>query len=151
MMFLKGLIVFTVIGLATECCFNGVRDQINRKLRGEPVDWQLPCRTWLWSILVFGLSSAISFPLLLALYPQIFAWHWLVRGLFYLLGIYAWEYFWGCLLETLLGRCPWEYEASPYRIWRYLRPRFAPLWFAFGFILEWAQLRLLPVLDQAWS
>ncbi len=142
--FFYGLLAFTVIGLATESAFNGVRDQINRRLRGDRIDWSLPCRTWLWSILVFGLSAAISFPLLAAFCPGVFAWPWPLRGVLYALGIYAWEYLWGWVTEKILGRCPWEYERSPFPVWRYIRPRFAPLWIAYGFVLEWAHLKLIP-------
>jgi hypothetical protein len=139
-------VAFTVIGLATECCFTGVRDQVRRFRRGEPIDRLLPCTTWLWSILVFGLSAVISFPVIAAVYPEIFTWPWPLRGLIYLAGIYGWEFFWGLVLEAVIGKCPWQYMDSPKRFWRYIEPNYAGLWFLYGFVLEWTYLRLIPLL-----
>jgi len=145
--FLMSFATFSVIGLATESMFTGVRHQLRRLWRGHRPDWMLPCHTYSWSILVFGLSSAIAFPMIDAALPGFYGWHWVLRGLVFAFGTYAWEFFWGFAIEELTGRCPWQYKDSPWRIWRYCEPWYAGYWFLYGFVLEWVHLRLMPVLQ----
>ncbi len=146
---LVAFLTYAVLALAVESAFTGVADQVRRKSAGLPVDPMLPCRTSLWSIAVYGLSAAVSFPLLHRLYPAFFAWPWWLRGAVYIVGTYACEFSWGWVLERLLGTCPWQYKHSSWKIWRYIKPRYAGYWFAFGFVQEWTYLRLVPLITHS--
>ena len=143
-----GLIVYTIISLSTEALFSGFGDQIRRVFRRTGVDWNLPCRTWLWAVLVYGVSAAVSFPLADMLCPQFYGFHWIVRGLIFPFGVYAWEFYWGWYIETVTGKCPWEYQVSTYRIWRYIRPRYFLFWSGFGFVLEYTHLHIIHRLNE---
>lgn len=147
--FLFELFVFTVLCFFIEAFFTGIADFIRSYFKGEKPDWHLHARTQLWGIFVFGTSAAVSYPLLDHIAPEFFVLHWAIRGAVYVIGIYAWEYFWGLVLEKLIGFCPWEYTKSQYAIWRYTSPWFCAFWFGLGFALEWIHLELIPVLAVA--
>jgi len=145
-LFLMNFATYAVISLASEAFFTGFTVQIRRRRRGEPIDWRLPCQPFLWSLIVYGLSAAISFPLLETAYPTFFHWPWFARGFGYMFGIYFWEYYWGWRIEDLTGTVPWKYRESPWRIWRYVNPYYAWSWFCYGFVLEFVHQRLIPAL-----
>ncbi len=128
--------LFAAAGLLFEALFSGVFFQVAHLVRGESLDWALPCKTYLWSILVYGLSAAICFPPAFRHLPGFFRSPWPVRGLVYTAAIFAWEYFWGAAIEGLTGVCPWRYVDSPHAVLRYVSPFFAPVWFLVGLALE---------------
>ena len=134
--FWRALIVFSAAGLLFEALFSGVFFQVLHLYRGEPVDWALPCKTYLWSIPVYGLSAALCYPPAFRGLPGFFRLPWWCRGLVYMAAIYAWEYFWGAVIEGLTGVCPWRYVDSPHAVWRYISPLFAPVWFLAGLGFE---------------
>lgn len=145
MQFLVALCVFTAFGLAAESVFTGFGDQVRRLRAGNPVDWTLPCRTWLWSVPVYGLSAAAGFTAISAFTPGFFGAPWYIRGLTYTASIYAWEFCWGLVIERMTGTCPWHYRGMVgYR--RFVNPRYAPFWFGFGFLLEALHLNVVAVL-----
>jgi hypothetical protein len=146
---LLGFAVFSVISVAAEAVFTGIGDQVRNVRNGDRVNWNLPCRSYLWSILVYGASAMVSFPIMGTLFPAFFALEWWWRGLFYVVGIFFWEFVWGWLIELVTGTCPWQYRRSTWRVWRYIKPEYAGFWFGFGFILEWAHAVLIPVLAAA--
>ncbi|MEY4745097.1 MAG: hypothetical protein RL272_1042 [Candidatus Parcubacteria bacterium] len=148
--FLASFVTYSVISLASEAFFTGITAQIRRRRRREPVDWDLPCKPFLWSIVVYGLSAALSFRLIEVIHPAFFAWPWYLRGVAYMTCIYLWEYFWGWRIEALTGSCPWKYRESPWKIWRYVNPYFFWSWYCFGFVLEFVYFRLIPVLPRIW-
>jgi len=141
-------VLYAGAGLLFEALFSGVFIQVERVLRGEKIDWDLPCKTYLWSILVYGLSAAVSFTLAYRCLGGFFDLHWALRGATYVLGIYLWEYFWGFLIETLTGKCPWRYRDTPRRIWRYVSPLFVPVWFGVGLMMEALYETVLPLLGR---
>lgn len=143
------LLVYTGLSFATESLFTGIADALRAYLRGRPVDPRFPCRTQLWGVLVYGISATMSYPLLTLVLPEFYGLHWAVRGATYMLGIYAWEFFWGYVISLIIGYCPWKYSDSRWRIWRYVNPWFAPFWFLFGFVLEWTWLTFIPALMAA--
>jgi hypothetical protein len=158
----SGIAVYTVISLATECIFTGFGDQARRLLERKGIDWDLPCRTYLWAPVVYGIPAAVSFPLMDFVapgnafagvwpfppsMPPFYDWPWWVRGAIYSAGIFAWEFYWAWVIETLTGKVPWQYKVSTYRIWRYIRPRYALFWGLFGFVLEWTHLHIIHRLD----
>jgi hypothetical protein len=70
---------------------------------------------------MFGLLPAIGIPTV-------------IRGLSYMLMIFACEYFSGRLL-TQLGICPWVYKSS-LNVGGVIRADYAPLWFCVGLVYE---------------
>jgi len=143
-MFFLSLAVYSVIALAVEAAFTSL-DTLVRSIRsGRQVNWSLPGETSLGAIPVYGLSAALSYNLIGAVYPDFYAWPWPCRGLAYMIVIFAWEFFWGWLSERTLGKCPWQYRESKYRILRYNNPYYALFWFGFGFLLEKIHQYLVP-------
>jgi len=137
-------LLYTALALSSEAIFTGIADVIRDRRGGKPLNRDLPCRTSLWSILVYGLSATVAFSLINSFVPGFFLWPWWGRGLIYTVGIYSFEFFWGAVLEHLTGKCPWHYRDSGWRFWRYLKPEYCWLWFMFGFSLEWIKLSVLP-------
>ncbi len=136
--------IYTVWALSTEALFTGFADLIRNRRAGKIYNRELPCRTSLWSILVYGVSATLAFTLIAVFVPKFFLWPWWGRGLVYMIGIYCFEFCWGAILEKLTGACPWRYRDSRWRIWRYINPEYFFLWFLFGFSLEWIKLSVLP-------
>lgn len=127
------------------------RRRIETNVPKDEIDWKLPCRTSLWSIPVYAVSATFAFGVMEALYPEFFARDWWVRGIVYMICTFVFEYLWGLILEEATGECPWHYRDSKWRIWRYINPEYAALWFFFGFALEWIHLEALPVAVAAFS
>lgn len=148
-LFIFELGLFTVLSFTIETLFTAIADPIRGYCRGEKIDLRFKGHTHLWGIFVYGISAATSFLFVDRVVPEFYALHWAIRGTVYMIGIYAWEYFWGAVLERILGFCPWQYTKSRHAIWRYLNPRFFGFWFGFGFVLEWVHLELVPVLKHA--
>lgn len=136
--------LYTVWCLASEAVFTGVADVIRNYWAGNPFNSNLPCRTSLWSIPVYGISAAIAFGIVGAWKPGFFKWAWWKRGLVYVVGTYCFEFTWGWILESLTGTCPWLYRNSSFAVWRYIKPEYFGLWFMFGFSLEWIKVKILP-------
>lgn len=137
-------LIYTVWSLASEAVFTGVADIIRDYQAGRPFNSHLPCRTSLWSILVYGVPASLGFTFVDRLVPGFFKWHWAKRGFIYTIGTFASEYAWGDFLEWLTGSCPWQYRDSSIALLRYINPEYFLLWFMFGFSLEWIRVKLLP-------
>jgi len=144
--FFLSLFVYTTVALAVEASFTSVGYQILAAWRRQKIDWQLPSRTSIWALPVYGLSATASFLFVGRYAPGFFDLAWPIRGLIYMLVIYAWELYWGLFTESLVGRCPWEYFGSGPRVFRYINPYYVVFWFGFGFLLERIHLHLIPLL-----
>jgi uncharacterized membrane protein len=137
-------LLYTALGISVEVIFTGVGDIIRDQANELPFDSTLPCRASLWIIPVYGLSATVAFGMIGACWPKFFSWHWFVRGLIYMFGIYCFEFIWALALESLLDIQVWNYHNSEYRIWRYINPYFCLPWFLFGFVLEKVKVKMLP-------
>ncbi|KPJ86112.1 hypothetical protein AMJ57_00480 [Parcubacteria bacterium SG8_24] len=145
--FLVALTLFSAAGFTGECLYNGLEPVIRSLIRKERIDWRLQGAVSLWCIPVYGLSAAVGYHLVAAtLFPDFFDMPWPLRGAAYVAGIYLWEMLWGLVTERVLGRCLWQYRDSRYRLFRYINPWFAPIWFGFGFILEWTERCIIPAI-----
>ena len=142
--FFLSLFVFTTVALAIEAAFTSVGYQILAACRRQKINWGLPSSTSIWALPVYGLSAAASFAFVSEVAPDFFDLAWPIRGLIYMVVIYAWELGWGRLIEAGTGKCPWQYFGSSLRIFRYINPFYAPCWFGFGFLLERIYLQLMP-------
>ncbi|PIR11748.1 MAG: hypothetical protein COV52_02220, partial [Gammaproteobacteria bacterium CG11_big_fil_rev_8_21_14_0_20_46_22] len=64
--------------------------------------------------------------------PHILGWPWIIRGIFYALGVWVVEYVGGFLIKLIIGKIPWDYTESDYHLHGLIRWDFFPYWFAFG-------------------
>ncbi len=137
-------LLYVVWSLACEAVFTGVADIIRNAWDGKPFDSSLPCRTSLWSILVYGVPATIGFSFIGRFWPAFFKLNWKVRGLVYAVLTFASEYAWADFLVWLTGSCPCQYRDSPITLLRYIKPEYFGLWFLFGFTLEGIKVKILP-------
>ena len=95
-------------------------------------DWQLPGFTYLWMFPIYGLAVLLE-----PLHDEITNWPWYIRGMVWVVIIFAIEYTTGWLLELALGRCPWDYSGTtPFHVRGLIRLDYAPAWFSAGFLFE---------------
>lgn len=104
------------------------------------VRWRLEGKTYLWMFPVYGGGGV----LLVHVHAVIAAWPWAARGVVYCAGAFALEAASGWIIKIATGRIPWDYSASRWSaLGGAIRWDYAPIWFAFGLILEQVQ-RLMP-------
>ena len=94
--------------------------------------------TSLWMFPIYG-SAVFLEPLCDAIYfMPVF-----VRGLIYMLCIFAAEYISGYSLQKIVGVCPWDYSESRYNIYGLIRLDYAPCWYIVGLMFETAYRMLV--------
>jgi len=125
------LLFFGTLGVTTEVAFTAGSDLLAQIRSGGPVSFSLQGHSYAWMFFIYG-SAAILLPIFL---PAVIRWSLPIRLLIYLAGIFIIEFAAGFLLDLLIGRCPWQYDA-PLAIAGYIRLDYAPFWAAFGFLLE---------------
>ena len=92
--------------------------------------WRLMGHSSLWMFPIYGCAAIIE-PLS-RIYKKCNVF---LRGIIYMLHIFAGEFLSGMFLKKL-GICPWDYSASPYNIQGVIRLDYAPLWFGLGLFYE---------------
>ena len=125
------LIRFFIYGLLG-WCFEIVWTSVTEKVRGAQHDWRLAGHTYLWMFPIYGLLAPLGEPIHNALRSHV----WVVRGLVYLLGIWAVEFATGWLLRKLTGKCPWDYSHLRGNVQGIIALEYAPVWFLFGLGFE---------------
>jgi len=125
------LIRFCIYGLLG-WCWEVVWTAVTEKAFGQQKDWRLMGHSYLWMFPIYGLLAPIGEPIHNALRPHF----WLLRGLAYLIGIWAVEYITGWLLRKLTGKCPWDYSHLRGNIHGIITLEYAPVWFGFGLGFE---------------
>ncbi len=125
------LLRFVIYGLLG-WCFEIVWTALTEKIRGTQRDWRLVGHTYLWMFPIYGLLAPIGEPVHNALrgYP------WILRGVAYLLAIWAVEFVTGWLLKVLTGKCPWDYSHLRGNFRGIVALEYAPVWFLFGLAFE---------------
>lgn len=113
-------------------CFEIVWTAVTDKVRGAQRDWRLVGHTYLWMFPIYGLLAPLGEPIHNALRGRV----WVVRGLVYLLGIWAVEFATGWLLRKLTGKCPWDYSHLRGNVQGIIALEYAPVWFLFGLGFE---------------
>ena len=63
-------------------------------------------------------------------------WPWVVRGTVYMVGCFAIEWWSGRALQLASGKIPWDYSYARWNVRGLIRLDYAPVWFAFGLLLE---------------
>ena len=122
------MVLFAVLGLGLEVIFTGIFDCRRGTLchlMGYSSLWYLPLYMLVPVFFAFGSSLVFQF-------------NWFMRGIIYMLAIFAIEYVAMFLLRLLLGASPSEksYYQSPFNIKGLIRLDFAPVMFALGLFLE---------------
>ncbi|MBM7855529.1 putative membrane protein [Desulfohalotomaculum tongense] len=98
-------------------------------LSGDP---RLTAHTYLWMFPIYGLAVFLE-----PLHNAIRRYPWFIRGMVWVLVIFALEYSTGGLIRLITGYSPWNYSGtSPWEIHGLIRLDMAPLWFITGFIFE---------------
>jgi len=115
--------IYGFIGLTLEVTYTGLAALI----RG---DWSMPGFTFLVMLPIYGLAVFLE-----PVHEKIRPLPWWERGLIYLFIIWGIEYTSGFLLQTLLGKCPWNYT-DPLNIQGFITLRMAPEWFFAGLGFE---------------
>lgn len=121
--------ILCALGLAMEVVFTAAADYPTSR------DPRLKGYTYLWMLPIY----AMVYPFCAVLVPRMRLYPALVRGLCYVLIIYAVEYGSGWLLRRLAGQCPWEpeYRKAKWHVHGLIRLDFAPAWLTAALIFEW--------------
>ncbi|MDC0712376.1 hypothetical protein POL68_28190 [Stigmatella sp. ncwal1] len=122
-------IVYGLMGLCIECCFTSVMDLAT----GEG-DLRLKGYSYLWMHPIWGATLLLAEVLM----------GWLkrlrlrrfTRAFIAMAASFTIEYVTGALLVVAVGRCPWDYSASPWNVHGLIRLDYAPLWFLCGLTCE---------------
>lgn len=93
-------------------------------------EWKMTGQSSLWMFPIYGMAACIG-PLAggMKKLPV------LVRGSFYMTGIFAVEYTTGLILKRY-HMCPWDYSESPWNYKGVIRLDYAPVWFLTGLVYE---------------
>lgn len=87
--------------------------------------------SFLWMFPIYGLLAFCFLPL----YHLIDHLSWVLRGIVYMIGIYAIEYISGTVLTALTGGHIWRYE-DRFNYKGQITLLHAPVWFGVGLIVE---------------
>ena len=87
--------------------------------------------TSLWMFPVYGMVIFLE-----PVFVLFKGWPVFVRGVVYMLCIFAVEYVSGLSLKAA-GLCPWDYSHSKLNVSSVIRLDYAPLWFGVGLFYEW--------------
>ncbi len=121
---------FICLGITTEVFFTAFSDLYEGMQKGD-YNLSLTGHTYVWMAFIY-----VLIPFLFgAGYQLVKRFPLIVRLLIYVLAIYLIEFIGGFILETLTGKCPWEYTTG-WHFMGYIRLDYAPFWLLFGFILE---------------
>lgn len=93
---------------------------------------RLAGHTCLWMLPIYGSAALLFEPV----HETVRALHFAARGAFYMVGIFAVEALAGLALRWTTGRCPWDYSYARTSVGGVIRLDNAPVWFAFGLLLE---------------
>ncbi len=96
------------------------------------IDVRLIGHTYLWMFPIYG-GGGLLFEVV---HGTVGTWAWPVRGGLYMLGCFAVEYGSGWLVRRVTGTVPWDYSQARWGVHDLIRLDYAPVWFAFGLILE---------------
>lgn len=119
----KNFFICGLTGWCMEILFTSA-DCIRKK------DRRMIGQTSLWMFPIYGMASCID-----SIYPKIRKVPALIRGFFYSVGIFSFEYLSGSFLKKYAS-CPWDYSNAKTNINGLIRLDYAPLWAAAGLVFE---------------
>lgn len=119
------IIIYGFAGICMEVVFTGVLSF----LKG---DKSLTCRTYLWMFPIYAAAIMLE-----PVHDYLRDVPPFLRGVVYVLLIWAAELFSGWLIKKITGKCPWDYtESTKYSFHGYIRWDYAPAWFFAGIFFE---------------
>lgn len=148
--------LYIIYGLVCEFLFTSLSDLIypqfvkswnvfGSQIRSNPPTWRVQERdprgqgySFLWMIPIYALliymepASVLMKNIPLA-----------IRGIIYVILLWAVEYITGFLIKKISGRCPWDYSASKYNLHGYIRWDFFPFWYLFVVMAEWLSVKFI--------
>jgi uncharacterized membrane protein len=139
MMFTK-FILYGLLGWCAEVFWTAIEDALFRGNR----DWRFKGHSYLWSFPIYGSAAFLFEPLR----DAVSALPWVARGLIYVACIWSVEYTAGWVLRRATGVSPWDYTDCPHHLHGLISWDYFPLWFAFGFILEYLHDRFAVLTPQ---
>lgn len=118
-------VIFGILGITGEVFFTAILNLFQtRRLR-------LYGFSFIWMFPLYGLLAFLFLPL----FHQIAHYSLIIRGLIYMVGIYAVEYVTGTLLTALTGGHIWRYE-DRLNYKGQITLFYAPVWFVTGLLVE---------------
>lgn len=125
-------LLYGCFGWCAEIVWTSTTDAVEARLEGRPVDVRLTGKTYLWMFPIYAFGGL----LFEQAHGLIASQSWLLRGTIYMIGCFVIEYAAGWLIRRLTGECPWDYTMRRWQVHGLIRLDYAPVWFAFGLILE---------------
>jgi uncharacterized membrane protein len=122
-------LIYGLVGWCIECCFTSVVD-----LATGAGDLRLMGYSYLWMHPIWGVGLLLGERLTRVLYRVRLSRA--TRALVGMAVCFAVEYVTGALLVALIGRCPWDYSASPWSVNGLIRLDYAPFWWLCGWVYE---------------
>ncbi|SFG66418.1 Putative ABC-transporter type IV [Desulfotomaculum arcticum] len=120
---LTRFVIYGLLGWNMEVFWTGLMSGLN----GNP---RLAAHTYLWMFPIYGLAVLLE-----PLHEKIRFLPWYLRGMIWVLVIWAVEFTTGGLLRMIVGTSPWIYREG-WQIYGLIRLDMAPLWFAAGLLFE---------------
>ncbi|MCL6477146.1 MAG: hypothetical protein K6T65_01900 [Peptococcaceae bacterium] len=118
-------LIYGLLGWGLEVFWTGLGSALKGDLR-------LTAGTYLWMFPIYGLAIFME-----PLHDNIRNWPWLIRGILWVLMIWAIEFISGGTIRLVAGASPWDYSGStPWQRDGLIRLDMAPLWFVTGFLFE---------------
>ncbi|WFA08821.1 hypothetical protein [Tissierella sp. Yu-01] len=118
-------IIYGLLGLALEIFFTGFNSLLKN-------DLTLEGKSYIWMFFIYGLAVFAE-----PIHDSIKNKNFFIRGLIYMMLIYAVELITGGIIMLLIGKCPWDYTGiGNNSIGSIISFRFIPIWFILGLLLE---------------
>lgn len=125
-------LIYGVFGWCAEIVWTATSTVVDAVCRGKQIDRRLTGHTYLWMFPIYG-AGGLLFEVA---HRVVRGWPWPGRGITYVLGCFAVEYAAGWLIKQVSGSIPWDYSYSRAHVHGLIRLDYAPVWFAFGMLLE---------------
>lgn len=125
-------LTYGALGWIVEILWTGMGSILRR-------DPRLTATTYLWMFPIYG-GGGLLFE---QVYQVIAGRPWMVRGLIWVVAIFAVEYATGWLIRQAVGRSPWDYTGAPLALGALIRLDYAPAWFVLGLLYERLYLALV--------
>ena len=125
-------LLYGIFGWCAEIVWTAAGAAVAALTAGRRIDARLMGHTYLWMFPIYG-GGGLLFELA---HRSVAAWPWPARGLAYMLGCFTVEYGSGWLINRVAGKIPWDYSYNRWHVHGLIRLDYAPVWFAFGMILE---------------
>ena len=138
------LIAYGIFGWCSEIVWTASYILVASIMAGRAIDWRLRGHTYIWMLPIYG-AGGLLFEVA---HAAIAGWAWPIRGLVYMLGCFTIEWYAGRLLQATTGRIPWDYSDARWNVRGLIRLDYAPVWFAFGMLLEHVEV-IIRAIDRA--